>query len=291
MEEIIHTKSQQGYSDQPLRLGPIIKEAVLLPWNRRQHVWRLLALPVALTTVLFLGEYWLLRDAPRSAGILMHIPHLLIFSFFAVACHRSILIGEHSASRFGIPGWPHREFRFFGWFIFIYTIGIMSWFVVTEVVIRFIDFIEPFLGEGLKELSIRLLGLNISSFPWALLGQILFCYLIGRLSLLLPAIAVDAQVSLRSAWLQSKGNGWRVALLVGWIPTLLLLLEKTLSFYINWRLGNQFTSYSLGVYVGIFSASEALLRYVLFTIEAALLSLLFLKLSGWHTNLPPKHNF
>jgi hypothetical protein len=291
MEEIIHTKSQQGYSDQPLRLGPIIKEAVLLPWNRRQHVWRLLALPVALTTVLFLGEYWLLRDAPRSVGILMHIPHLLIFSFFAVACHRSILIGEHSVSRFGIPGWPHREFRFFGWFIFIYTIGIMSWFVVTEVVIRFIDFIEPFLGEGLKELSIRLLGLNISLFPWALLGQILFCYLIGRLSLLLPAIAVDAQVSLRSAWLQSKGNGWRVALLVGWIPTLLLLLEKTLSFYINWRLGNQFTSYSLGVYVGIFSASEALLRYVLFTIEAALLSLLFLKLSGWHTNLPPKHNF
>ena len=230
MEAILHTKSQQGCSDQPLRLGPIIKEAVLLPWNRRQHVWRLLALPVALTNLLSLGEYWLLKDAPRPIGILMHIPHLLIFSFFAVACHRSILIGEHSVSRFGIPGWPHREFRFFGWLIFIYTIGIMFWFVASEVVMRFIDFLQPFLGEGLKELSIRLLGLNISLFPWALLGQIFLGYLIGRLSLLLPAIAVDSQASLRSAWLQSKGNGWRVALLIGWIPTVFLLLEKMLSF-------------------------------------------------------------
>lgn len=288
MEAVLHTKSQQGCSDQPLRLGPIIKEAILLPWNRRQHIWRLLPLPVALTTVLFLGEYWLLRDAPRSVGILMHIPHLLIFSFFAVACHRSILIGEHSVSRFGIPGWPHREFRFFGWLIFIYTIGIMSWFVVTEVVIRFIDFIEPFLGEGLKELSIRLLGLNISLFPWALLGQILLGYLIGRFSLLLPAIAVDSQASLRSAWLQSKGNGWRVALLVGWLPSLFVLLEKALSFFIDWQLGNHFTSYSLGVYAGIFSVSEALLRYVLVMIEVAILSLSFLKLSGWHTNLAPQ---
>ncbi|THI88085.1 MAG: hypothetical protein CAF41_006590, partial [Nitrospira sp. CG24A] len=179
MEAILHTKSQQGCSDQPLRLGPIIKEAVLLPWNHPQHFWRLLALPVALTTVLSLGEYWLLRDAPRSVGILMHLPHLLIFSFFAVVCHRSILIGEHSVSRFGIPGWPRREFRFFGWLIFIYTIGIMLWLIVSEVAIRFI---EPFLGEGLKELSVRLLGLKISLNPWGLLWPIPFGYLIGRLS-------------------------------------------------------------------------------------------------------------
>jgi hypothetical protein len=286
MEETIHANSQQGYSNQPLRIGPIIREAVLLPWNHPQHFWRLLALPVALTTLLSLGEYWFLSDVSRTlsrlVGMLMNIPTLLIFSFFAVACHRSILIGEHSVSRFGIPGWPHREFRFFGWLIFIYTIGIMFWFVASEVVIQFM---ETFLGEGLKELSIRLSGLKMTLFPWTLLGLIPFGYLIGRLSLLLPAIAVDAHASLRSAWLQSKGSGWRVALLVGWIPTLFLLLESTLSSYINWRLGKQPTPYSLGVYVGISAASEALLRYTFFTIQVAILSLSFLKLSGWHTNL------
>ncbi len=292
MEEIIHTNSHQGRSDQSMRIGPIIREAVLFPWNHPQHFWRLLALPVALTTLLSLGEYWLLSDVSRTVsrpvGMLMNILHLLVFSFFAVACHRSILIGEHSVSRFAIPGWPHREFRFFGWLIFIYTIGVMSWFSVSEVGIRCSDFIETFLGEGLKELSIRLLGLKMTVSPWTLLGLIPFGYLIGRLSLLLPAIAVDAQASLRSAWLQSKGSGWRVALLVGWIPTLFLLLESTLSSYINWRLGKQPIPFSLGIYVGIFAASEALLRYTFFTIEVAILSLSFLKLSGWHTTLVPQ---
>ena len=68
--------------------------------------------------------------------MLLQIPNFLIFSFFAVACHRSILIGEHSVSRFGIPSWPRREFRFFFWLIFIYTIGGMFMFLASEVVVR-----------------------------------------------------------------------------------------------------------------------------------------------------------
>ena len=103
-----------------MQMGPLIKEAILLLWIRRQHFWPLLVLPVALTTLLYLGGHWLLSDSPRSVRILLQIPNFLIFSFFAVACHRSILIGEHSVSRFGIPGWPHREFSFFLWLIVIY---------------------------------------------------------------------------------------------------------------------------------------------------------------------------
>lgn len=164
----------------------------------------------------------------------------------------------------------------------------MFMLLASEVAIRVRDFIDTFLGKGLNELSITLLGLKMSLDPWMWLGLIPFGYVIGRLSLLLPAIAVDLQVSLRSVWAQSKGNGWRIALLVGWIPALFLLLEKTLAIYIQWLIGNQFVSYTSGVYVGIFSASEAFLRYMLFTIEVAILSLSFLTLSGWHTHLVPQ---
>ena len=273
-----------------MQIGPIIKEAILLPWIRRQHFWPLLALPVALTTLLSLGDYWLLSsDRPRSASIFLQIPNFLIFSFFAVACHRSILIGEHSVSRFGIPGWPRREFRFFLWLIFIYVIGGMFWLFASEIVERFVGFLEAFFGEELNELRVRLSGSKtMTFFPWTLLGLIPCGYLIGRLSLLLPAIAVDDQASLRSAWSQSKANGWRMALLVGWMPILFHLLEQTLGAYLNWHIGNQFSSYSLGVYVGIFSVSAAFLRYTVFTIEVAILSLSFLKLSGWHANLVPQ---
>lgn len=266
-------------------MGPLIKEAILLLWIRRQHFWPLLALSVALTTLLYLGDYWLLSDSPRSVGILLQIPNFLIFSFFAVACHRSILIGEHSVSRFGIPGWPHREFRFFLWLIVIYIIGGMFLLFISEVVDRCVGFIGTFLGEELKEFWLRLSGSKSRVlFPWTLLGLIPCGYLIGRLSLLLPAIAVDDQASLRSAWSQSKGNGWRMALLVGWIPILIHILEQIIAVYLNFYIGSQFTSYSLGVYVALFSVSEAFVRYTFFTIEVAILSLSFLKLSGWHTS-------
>jgi len=273
-----------------MQIGPLIKEAILLPWIRRQHFWPLLVLPVALTTLLYLGDYWFLSDSPRSVGILLAIPNFLIFSFFAVACHRSILIGEHSVSRFGIPGWPHREFRFFLWLIVIYIIGGMFLLFTSEVVDRFVGFIGTLFGEELKELRLRLSGSkSIVYFPWILLELIPCGYLIGRLSLLLPAIAVDDQASLRSAWSQSKGNGWRMALLVGWMPILIHVLELTIATYFDLYIGRQFTSYSLGVYVGLSAVSEAFVRYTLFTIEVAILSLSFLKLSGWHTSLVPQN--
>ena len=272
-----------------MQIWPIIKEAILLLWIRRQHFWPLLALPVTLTTLLYLGDYWFLSDRPRSVGILLQMPNFLIFSFFAVACHRSILIGEHSVSRFGIPGWPHREFRFFFWLIVIYITGGMFWLFTNEVVDRFVGFIGTFLGEELKELRLRLSGSkSIVYFPWLLLELIPCGYLIGRLSLLLPAIAVDNQASLRSAWSQSKGNGWRMAILVGWIPILIHFLELTTATYFHLYIGRQLTSYGLGFYVGVFSVSQAFVHYMFFTIEVAILSLSFLKLSGWHTSLVPQ---
>jgi len=266
-----------------MQIGPIVKEAILLPWNRRQHFLPLLALPVALTTLLYLGDFWFLSDTPRSLAMLLQIPNFLIFSFFAVACHRSILIGEHSVSRYCIPSWPRREFRFFFWLIVIYIIGGMFWLFASEVV-------ERFVGEELKELRVSLSGSkSMILFPWTLLGLMPCGYLIGRLSLLLPAIAVDDQASLRSAWSQSKGNGWRMALLVGWMPILIHVLELTTATYFDLYLGSQFTSYGLGVYVGLFTVSQAFVRYTFFTIEVAILSLSFLKLSGWHTSLVPQN--
>ncbi|MEO7859642.1 MAG: hypothetical protein ABIU05_04230, partial [Nitrospirales bacterium] len=61
-----HELRRQGAFWSDMRIWPIIKEAVLLPWTRRQHFWPLLALPVALSTLLSLGDYWLGRDASRN---------------------------------------------------------------------------------------------------------------------------------------------------------------------------------------------------------------------------------
>lgn len=269
-----------------MRIWPIIREAVSLLWNHPQHYWRLLALPVALTMLLSLGGYWFLSDVPpnvsRLAGWLLKLTHLLVFSFFAVACHRFILIGRHAVSESGASGWPCREFKFFRWLTFITLFSVMGAFVTNEAVR---GLVEAFLGEEFLEgvLVAPLRGVTLAMPYWAMLFLIPYGYLMGRASLLLPAIAVDLPPSLRSAWVQSRGYGWQMAFLVGLIPGAFLLLVIILFQYASsGLLGKGATVFGLAVYPVILTAAEVLVRYMLFTLEVAILSLSFLKLSGWH---------
>lgn len=53
-------------------------------------------------------------------------------------------------------------------------------------------------------------------------------WVIGRVSLMLPAIALDQKPDLVAAWLASRGNGWRLAVVVGVLPWGLQLLTDLL---------------------------------------------------------------
>jgi hypothetical protein len=275
-----------GFRIVMMRIGSIIREAVSLLWNHQRRFWQLLALPVALTTLFALGEYWFLSDVPpkvsRLVGWLLKLTNLLIFSFFAVACHRFILIGRHAVSESGTSCWLRREFKFFRWLILITGFSVMGALVTNEAISGLVG---AFIGEEFLEGQLvgSLRGLTITMPYWAMLFLIPYGYLMGRLSLLLPAITVDLQPNLRSAWGQSRGYGWQMALLVGLIPCVFFALEITFFQYGSYRLlEKESASFGLAVYPVILAAGEALLRYMLFTFEVAMLSLSFLKLSGWH---------
>jgi hypothetical protein len=45
-------------------------------------------------------------------------------------------------------------------------------------------------------------------------------YLVARLSLVFPATAIDRHVGLRWAWRMSRGNGWRLVVVVTVLPWL-----------------------------------------------------------------------
>jgi hypothetical protein len=57
--------------------------------------------------------------------------------------------------------------------------------------------------------------------PAEYLGLLISTYFIARLSLVLPATALDATASFRQAWRQSARNGWRLLVIVGAFPWLL----------------------------------------------------------------------
>lgn len=269
----------------PLPTWPILREACLLPWNRRQHFRRLLIIPVIVTALINIADpYWPEGKEPFATTLIVFIwflPQFLIFTFFAVSCHRSVLIGESSVSRFGVRGWSMRETRFYLWILGIYALGyfFMILFGVPLAVVT--AAIGTSLGNALDIMA----DMEHPAFLYSCmaLASVPFAYVVGRLSLLLPAIAVDLRPKFTSVWSQSKGNGWRVAVLVGGIPILFIVLQGLFGSTLDWLMGVSSSEgiQRLGVYSIITSGLSALLEYMLATVEVAILSLTFKELSGW----------
>ncbi len=123
------------------------------------------------------------------------------FTAFPVAWHRTILVGENrgmiAALRFG-----RREWRFLGYALLVSAMIFSPLLLLLGVT-----------GEIVATMRPRL-GIAVAAIPFgsALAG---WC-LVSRLTLVLPAIAVDETGAvLRRAWSRARGNGAR--LFLGWL--------------------------------------------------------------------------
>lgn len=123
-----------------------------------------------------------------SIAIVLNILSLMVNTLFAVIVHRVILIGEHAVPLYGLSRWTKRETSFL-----LHTLA-------------FAFILLPFI-------------LVISFFPSGLLLLIplimCFCWLIARLSLIFPAIAIEHEyANFKAAWELSRGkNGFMLAVI------------------------------------------------------------------------------
>lgn len=119
---------------------------------------------------------------------------------FAVACHRTVLLGEDSLPRRWPLWWSGREWRYVGWSLAIVVVLIpimVVWIPLTGFLIKTLPRALTDLGDG-------------KVFIWIVYAPI---YYVGtRISLVLPAAAVDRRTQLGEAWRLSRGNGWRLAI-------------------------------------------------------------------------------
>lgn len=96
-----------------------------------------------------------------------------------------------------------------------------------------------------------------------------FYYLFGRWVLVFPAIAIDQEPKLGWSWKQTKGNGWRMFILVGLLPMTVGYLWWLLSF--------------IGIpefpVVEFFLGSFALFLFT--PVEVAVISIAFRELTKW----------
>ncbi len=121
---------------------------------------------------------------------------LLLYVLFGISCHRIILLGDTSLpNRFGLY-WTLRETRFLGWAVLVGAIHmlIIYLFKVTAIYL-------PFFGPP---------EYKYWQITWYL-PMLLATYIDGRISLVLPATAVDQRSSIVESWRLTRGRGLHIA--------------------------------------------------------------------------------
>jgi hypothetical protein len=154
-------------------------------------------------------------------------------SLIAVSCHRIVLLGETSLpSTWGLY-WSTRELGYIG----------------RAFVLGFLSRLPTILaGAILFFLSRRPLLSEISLVTWLAVA-----YPISRLSLVLPAMAIDQRVTFAESWQLSSGNGWRLAVVLLAAPLTLWGLGAALGSigahdHVAWVGARSFIFCALGVF-------------------------------------------
>jgi hypothetical protein len=186
----------------------IIAAAVFFAWTNKAELLKAIAAPTLLLVVVW--GLWLsfADELPSLFTWILLLSYGLSFSFLAVTCHRLILIGGDGRYKSFNEKPGYRELRFLAWVIVIYAIKSILEFVARIPV--------QYVSSGL------LVEDGGSIADWIeQIASIPALYVLGRLSLVFPAAAIDKDSSLRWSWIRTYGNGWRIFIIVGLFPWLI----------------------------------------------------------------------
>lgn len=169
--------------------------------------------PTAITIIL-INMIWqsMHKQFPDSAGVIFWLISMILYVKFAVICHRLVLLDFGTAKKIQWPvSWTDRESKFFARLLMVYFIVTIGSILI--VMFPFMSF-SQYIPESARQNPAELL-------PYAALFVGLpATYILGRLSLIFPAAALDVQHRLSWAWSISKVNGLRLMVIVGLLPWL-----------------------------------------------------------------------
>jgi hypothetical protein len=192
-----------------LEVGKVILGAFLVPWWNRRAFARGLAIPLVSLVTLTLCWYYGANYLPEYSNWALLFVYGFLFVLFAVTCHRLVLLDPISIASLLPARWSWRESRFFFWLCFISWLATVVAMVATTVIMAvFFSFAANPPDQAASEWAFF-----AATFP--------AFYLFARLCLVFPATAVDRKVNLKWAWRMTKGNGWRLFLVVAVLPWIL----------------------------------------------------------------------
>ena len=191
----------------PLAVFTTIRNAYAFVWQGHRDF-----LSLALPAVVVLAVVWTLiawieipatptkaEDANGLGDLIYSVISLAVWVMFAVAWHRRYLVpGEATTIRAALR-WRRRQTRFL-----LLAIGVGVLAILVLLVTSVVAGLFGTLFNGVWQML--LLAIVIAWVP------VLLIY--ARLSLLFPSTAVDHLMSFRECWRFTRGNGWRLALII-----------------------------------------------------------------------------
>jgi hypothetical protein len=192
----------------PLPVSKILLGAFLVPWWNRKAFVRALAAPLGLLVGWGLLWHSLVPSWPVSTHWLAAALYVPLFALFAVTCHRLVLLDPARIAQSMAPRWTRRETRFLFWLVLV-------WLIAAGVTLLGLTLVaNVWIGMAHdKEASLQ------AWFHWVRFAVgIPGLYVAARLCLLFPATAIDRAPSVRWAWERTVRNGWRLAVIIGFLP-------------------------------------------------------------------------
>jgi hypothetical protein len=192
----------------PLSVGKVVMGAFLVPWWNRRAFARALAVPLVSLAVLTLSWYYANEFLPNFVKWLLYVLYGLLFTLFAVTCHRLVLLGPESVATRLAPRWSWRESKFLAWMVVAWVFSMAVWFLLLNAIsIPLFNAFKPASDESQPWFEWLVHASKIPAF-----------YVFARLCLVFPATAIDNKPGLKWTWNLTRGNGWRLVVVVGVLP-------------------------------------------------------------------------
>lgn len=186
---------------EPLRLLGMIQLTLEQVWEKRAAIILIVVIAAAVKSTITWIAYNFME--PLHAALLHKAIGLFVYTELAISVHRLLLNAEQPAMRY----WRMREIRFMGWALFI----VFSFTLIFSS-------IGGLLSLGGAQFEMYRSNWTFTATLIVLLLSLPGAYICARLSMLLPATALDRKPGLAWAWALTKGNGLKLATLLWIIP-------------------------------------------------------------------------
>jgi len=221
--------SQPATEYRKLPLRKVLFGAFRLPWEHRGPVFRAAAMPLLAVIACSLAGNIVELQRSVAANVTLSVIYGIAVSWLAINIHRLVLLETPDASAKADAASLRRLAIFFGVGMAIWILYLGLTMLIAGGVINML-FPSRYIVAGTDAAQAPPTRTLPFSPEWIVRGAAFAAYwVVGRVSLMLPAIALDQKPDFVAAWLASRRNGWRLAIVVGVLPWGLQQLTELLS--------------------------------------------------------------